>query len=171
MMVENMEKDIDDYVKVAVLEFLGGNIKIRRSFLTDVEACYYAEPIVYLFQNVSHIFLQIFVGIMSAYGFYLIHGRRKDKKSREELETEIKGILLEHQAEFDRRLKRLEEGFYQLKDKTTAEEIRMNIYSIKAKQLMNPEEATDAIIKLIEVGLKQTPEELRDHLEKLREYS
>ena len=151
-----MKEDIN-YGRAAALEFLGENTRIRHSFLADMGQQMSAELVADLFQIFSGLVIQIFIGIASAYSFYLIHGRRQDKKSREKLETKIKEILREHRAELYRRFNILEKRFSQRKDKTNRDEVRMNTYSLRAKQLMNPEETIDEIVKIMETEFKQAP--------------
>ena len=66
-----METEVDMYAKSAALIFIGEDTQVRSKFLSDVESSYYAyEEIVYLFQQVSRVIFQIFIGVASAYIFY-----------------------------------------------------------------------------------------------------
>ena len=104
-----METEVDIYAKSAALKFIGENTRVRCEFLADVECSYYAPEIVYLFQNISHIIFQVFVGVVSAYLFHQLYQKRNAKKSQEKLEEKIRKVLEKHKNDIDSSIKELEE--------------------------------------------------------------
>jgi uncharacterized membrane protein YgaE (UPF0421/DUF939 family) len=164
-----LETEVDMYAKSAALIFIGEDTQVRSKFLSDVESSYYAyEEIVYLFQQVSRVIFQIFIGVASAYIFYRLFGKRNSKKSQDKFEAKIRKILQEYQNHFDFTIRRLEEHIETHSKAKERETKRYKSYIKKANLMKDKERATQEITKITKDVFEKDPEEQGKFLSKYR---
>ena len=163
-----METEVNTFAKSATLKFIGQNIQIRRMFISDVECSYCAEQIVYLFQNISHVILQVFVGIVSAYLFHQLYQKRNTKKSQEKLESQIRKILEEHSNQIDFNIKRLEEFINTHSRADVRKTRRYQTYIEKATSMKESEAIIPEILKILEGISRHKPEKQEKFVSKYR---
>lgn len=159
--------EADDLAKHVALRFLGDDPYVRQQFLNDlVPELVFAAPDIILeiashLRNFSQLFYSVIIPLVVAYLFHLSQ-KREVKKSQEELETKLREILREHQNQIAEYLARneelhtrfksvkLEKHYIRVKPGMKAKwELRLKVYSDRANLLINTNEATKVIIRIL----------------------
>jgi len=163
-----METELDVLAKSALISFFDDDKAISRMALSDIDYCYSGPEITYVFQNVSIVFSQIFIGMVSAYLFYKLYQKRDDEKSRQQLQERIEDIIKSHKNDLEYKIKLLEEKMLaKIDESNELQKKRTDLYIKKAK-LMN-EDNIDNLIKILETEFTKGPKKQKEHVSRFRD--
>jgi len=94
--------------QAVVITLLQEDEESARVFLMDIHGAYSAEMIVCLFQNLSHLLYDIFVGISSAYLFYRLYQKPHDDEAQRKFAAEATKQIEKNQEALKRQLEKIE---------------------------------------------------------------